>query len=656
MLRAIRTHTFVKNSRFFGAVMVLTLTALLGITPSNPAVAENSHTSKFNRYVAVGDSAAAAPLLGYLHEPGQLPAVTCVRGRVSYPINVRDHLVARGLLDKGTASFVNATCSAASTAAITEQVLSNVNENTDLVTLTGGALDLSKSDTELKNAVKHVLQTISGRASKTATIVATGYLLYTGGSPKGGSTWSHDKGACRADPFGGMFRTSADTRKAFQRLNTTIKEAVADFSKSSAKPEQRVRFADIAESPRNTEDRSACNQNDGAPVWSPLNTSSGPFSLIPADNDDAMPAHPTELASEEYARLVLETIPGIVAPDAAGKWRVQGPYGLQSKLDFAAPGGWLSGHQRAGVKLANPAKLRMHSYVPDGLTGKKPLVVALDGCGGMASNEAVIENSDLRRLADKKNFALLFPVQTVAGDPKKCFHWWETKTANPKNTNGEQRGVEEIKSIHDMVAHMLDRYDLDDKKVFVVGGSAGGAMTADLLAAYPEMFSAGSVLAGLPAGCVMPKSDNNPTQPRGDESRPEPNSAHGCMQSVVARYSSAKEWGNRAREIYRDYNKKEHKGEWPRVQIMHGEPDPIVSRSNADALESQWANLLGVETQPAQINKHLSQWGHLTYSKKYEKNNKVVLEVHRFPYRGHEVAGDFIFAAPEIFQFFGLID
>src|SRR5437879_12618731 len=49
-----------------------------------------------------------------------------------------------------------------------------------------------------------------------------------------------------------------------------------------------------------------------------------------------------------------------------------------------------------------------------------------------------------------------------------------------------------------MVEQMVHDHDIDRRRVFVTGLSAGGAMTLAMLATYPDVFAAGAVIAGLP--------------------------------------------------------------------------------------------------------------------------------------------------------------
>ena len=56
------------------------------------------------------------------------------------------------------------------------------------------------------------------------------------------------------------------------------------------------------------------------------------------------------------------------------------------------------------------------------------------------------------------------------------------------------RDYGEVASIRQMVAALIDRYPIDHSRVFVTGLSAGGAMAAAMLAAYPEVFAAGAIV------------------------------------------------------------------------------------------------------------------------------------------------------------------
>jgi poly(hydroxyalkanoate) depolymerase family esterase len=211
----------------------------------------------------------------------------------------------------------------------------------------------------------------------------------------------------------------------------------------------------------------------------------------------------------------------------------------------------------------NPGNLAGRFYVPEGLKGPGPLVVVLHGC---TQNAAVYDHgSGWSALADKHGFLLLFPEQQRANNPLLCFNWF--------SGNDSQRGMGEAASIRAMIEAMKEAHDVDPKRIFVTGLSAGGAMASVMLATYPETFAAGAIIAGVAYGCASGVAE-----------------AFDCMGGRAR--SDAKELAARVRRA------SPHKGPWPRVQVWQGSADATVVASNADAIALQWAHLHGHGPKP----------------------------------------------------------
>lgn len=215
--------------------------------------------------------------------------------------------------------------------------------------------------------------------------------------------------------------------------------------------------------------------------------------------------------------------------------------------------------EEVAVFGTNPGRLRMLRYVPPQLPKKAPLVVVLHGCQQTA--EAYDRGSGWSTLARERGFAVVYAEQTRSNNSNLCFNWFR-----PSNVTRD-RG--EVMSVRQMVAKMATAHGIDRSRVFVTGLSAGGAMTAAMLAAYPDVFQAGGIIAGLPFGAAR------------DVQR-----ALGAMKNAPDR--PPQEWGDLVRAA------SPAKKGFPTVSIWHGTRDHTVALSNAEALVRQWTDVHGV--------------------------------------------------------------
>src|SRR5918997_208130 len=121
---------------------------------------------------------------------------------------------------------------------------------------------------------------------------------------------------------------------------------------------------------------------------------------------------------------------------------------------------------------SNPGNLAMYAYRPDGMPTGAPAVVLLHGCSQNASG--YVTNSGWRALADRWRFALIAAEQRSANNASSCFNFFEA--------GDSARGQGEALSVRQMVAHAVSAYGVDAARVYVSGLSAGGAMSAVMLA------------------------------------------------------------------------------------------------------------------------------------------------------------------------------
>jgi poly(hydroxyalkanoate) depolymerase family esterase len=214
---------------------------------------------------------------------------------------------------------------------------------------------------------------------------------------------------------------------------------------------------------------------------------------------------------------------------------------------------------------SNPGDLKMFSYLPGDQRARQklPLVVVLHGCTQNAAGYDA--GAGWSMLAARYGFALLMPEQKPSNNANTCFNWF-----NPEDIS---RGSGEALSIRQMIARMVRDHGIDGERIFVTGLSAGGAMTAVMLATYPEVFAGGAIIAGLPYGIA-----SNVQQ-----------ALNGMFQSPSR---PARELGDLVR------NASKHKGPWPRLSVWHGSADKTVNPANASEIVKQWLDLHGLPPTP----------------------------------------------------------
>ena len=223
-----------------------------------------------------------------------------------------------------------------------------------------------------------------------------------------------------------------------------------------------------------------------------------------------------------------------------------------------------AGHARTRLRAildfgSNPGNLRMFVYRPSTLADNPALVVVLHGCTQTAAGYDL--GAGWSTLADRYGFALLLPEQQRSNNPNGCFNWFQP--AHSRRDQGEPL------SIRQMIEKSIVDHGIDRRRVFITGLSAGGAMTSNMLACYPEVFAGGAIVAGLPYGAATTVQQ-----------------AFQSMYQSPTR--SAHEWGDLVRKA------SSHRGPWPRVSVWHGNADKTVIPSNAQEILKQWTEVHGL--------------------------------------------------------------
>lgn len=245
---------------------------------------------------------------------------------------------------------------------------------------------------------------------------------------------------------------------------------------------------------------------------------------------------------------------------------------------------------------SNPGNLRMFKYVPPGLPANAPLVVAMHGCSQTASSYDA--ETGWQMLADRWQFALLLPQQQSANNASGCFNWFEA--------GDTARGQGEALSIKQMVDRMIADHGSAPGRIYATGLSAGGAMTATMLATYPDVFAGGAILSGLPHRCATSQS-----------------AAFSCMNP--GSNLTPAQWGDKVRSAS-TWN-----GPWPIVSIWHGDGDFVVRPANLTESMEQWTNVHGIDQTP-DVSDTVAGYPHKVYN---DASNQARVETYTITGMGH---------------------
>ena len=226
-------------------------------------------------------------------------------------------------------------------------------------------------------------------------------------------------------------------------------------------------------------------------------TGPAPFKRTSAGSDPA-----TDIVIEgECSEVVAPTHSGqtersvgrasIVArrPDLKGavrKWRRDGLPRATAEANARQPGEWIAG------LYANSAGERAYKlYVPSSYTGQPlPLIVMLHGCNQTPDDFAA--GTQMNALGEEQSCFVLYPAQSDTANHSRCWNWFR------REDQGRDRGEPSI--IAGMTREILNRYEIDSRKLYVAGLSAGGAMAAVMGVTYPDLYAAVGIHSGLACG------------------------------------------------------------------------------------------------------------------------------------------------------------
>lgn len=254
----------------------------------------------------------------------------------------------------------------------------------------------------------------------------------------------------------------------------------------------------------------------------------------------------------------------------------------------------------------NPGNLLMYRYVPANIPANAPLVVVLHGCTQNATNYAAYSGWDT--LANHHKFYVIHAEQQSLNNFNLCFNWFLPTDFH--------RGQGESGSVAQMVDYMKSQYSIDNTKVFVTGLSAGACLTTVMLGAYPDVFSAGAIMAGTPY-----KSATDAT------------SAMNAMNGLVSK--TAAQWGDSVRKENPTYT-----GDYPKVAIFQGTSDLTVNQANATELVKQWTNVQNTDQVADSVNSSYNGNSSVVMKQYNNASGKTVVQSYLITNMQHGIAVD----------------
>ncbi len=141
-------------------------------------------------------------------------------------------------------------------------------------------------------------------------------------------------------------------------------------------------------------------------------------------------------------------------------------------------GSYNSGAEKRSYKL----------YVPQGDRERRTaLVVMLHGC--MQGRDAFAAGTRMNEIAERENFLVLYPAQSVYAHKLGCWNW--------QDPHHQEKGRGEPAIIAGVTQAVAEDYEIHPGCVYVAGMSAGGAMAGVMGETYPDLYAAVGVHSGL---------------------------------------------------------------------------------------------------------------------------------------------------------------
>jgi len=147
-----------------------------------------------------------------------------------------------------------------------------------------------------------------------------------------------------------------------------------------------------------------------------------------------------------------------------------------------------------GVYANSHGSRRYKLFIPSSDTGKPlPLLVMLHGC--LQDPDDFALGTRMNAIAEEQGFFVLYPAQMESANQTRCWNWFHAAH--------QQRDQGEPSIIAGMTQEVIRSYNIDARRVYIAGMSAGGAMAAIMAATYSDLYAAVGIHSGVPYGAAQ---------------------------------------------------------------------------------------------------------------------------------------------------------
>ena len=186
---------------------------------------------------------------------------------------------------------------------------------------------------------------------------------------------------------------------------------------------------------------------------------------------------------------------------------------------------------------------RYKLFTPSRHEGKPlPLLVMLHGC--LQDPDDFALGTRMNAIAEEQGIFVLYPEQSETANQTRCWNWF--------NATNQRRDQGEPSIIAGMTREVIGSNNIDARRVYIAGMSAGGAMAAIMAANYSDLFAAVGIHSGMP---------------------------YGAAQNLLSALAAMKDGAASGTRL-------PSKG-IPLI-VFHGDQDLMVSARNGEQLMSQW--------------------------------------------------------------------